>query len=67
MTGKDPDWDWEALFDRLTSLATIAHIIDSTPMDDTTRRVSLARMVRDTAEASQMAAFILAREGGEPA
>ncbi|WP_327325611.1 hypothetical protein OG735_26395 [Streptomyces sp. NBC_01210] len=66
MNSRNPDWDWEALFDRLTSLATVAHIVDSTPMDARTRRISLERMVRDTAEASQMAAFILAREGGEP-
>ncbi|MFC9842201.1 hypothetical protein ACFWFF_28285 [Streptomyces sp. NPDC060223] len=66
MTDIDPDWDWEALFDRLTSLATLAHIIDSCPMDARTRRVSLARMAKDTEEASRMAAFILAREGGEP-
>ncbi|MFD3931483.1 hypothetical protein [Streptomyces sp. NPDC058614] len=66
MTDIDPDWDWEALFDRLTSLATLAHIIDSSPMDARTRLVSLARMAKDTEEASRMAAFILAREGGEP-
>ncbi|WP_329061692.1 hypothetical protein [Streptomyces sp. NBC_01429] len=63
----EPDWDWEALYDRLTSLATIAHIIDSTPLDRATRHVSLQRLVRDTDEASKMAAFILAREGGTPA
>ncbi len=63
--GSGPDWDWMALYDRLTSLATIAHIMDCTLMDDGVRRASLERMVKDTDEASKMAAFLLAREGGE--
>ncbi|WP_405948337.1 hypothetical protein OG588_18980 [Streptomyces prunicolor] len=61
-----PDWDWQALHDRLMSLATIAYIIDLTPMDRGTRLLSLERLVRDTAEASKMASFVFAREkGGE--
>ncbi|MFD6492927.1 hypothetical protein [Streptomyces sp. NPDC060188] len=61
-----PDWDWEALHDRLLSLATVAHLIDSMRPSGSTRLISLERLCKDTAEASEMARFVLARErGGE--
>ncbi|NNN35023.1 hypothetical protein HLK59_32605 [Streptomyces sp. S3(2020)] len=64
--GLAPDWDWQALHDRLMNLATIAYIIDATPMDRSTRLLSLGRLAQDTEEALKMANFVLAREkGGE--
>ncbi|WP_329546773.1 hypothetical protein OG548_23325 [Streptomyces sp. NBC_01356] len=48
------------------SLATVAHIINVTAPSGSTRLISLERLATDTAEASKMASFVLAREkGGE--
>jgi hypothetical protein len=62
----EPDWDWQALYDRLMSVATIAMIIDGTPLDRSTRLISLERLAKDTDEAAKIAHFVSTRErGGE--
>ncbi|WP_030747140.1 hypothetical protein [Streptomyces sp. NRRL F-5135] len=64
----EPDWDWNAYYDKITSLATTAFILDTYDMSPSTRTITLERLERDTTEAAHIAAFLAARsrEGVEP-
>ncbi|MEU4999720.1 hypothetical protein [Streptomyces sp. NPDC021622] len=60
----DLDWDWLALHERLTNLATIAHVLDTTSMDDATRHLAMKRLADDCQEATDIARFLVARTKG---
>lgn len=71
MTAEIPerDADWDEYFDQITSLATIAYILDAVPMSKRARMIALDRLAADTQKAAEVAAFLAARcrEGGDPA
>ncbi|MGW8569753.1 hypothetical protein [Streptomyces niveus] len=68
MTRVEPDWDWLALLDHIVSLATMAAVLEHTPLPPETRLVSLERLAVDAAETTKIAELIAAREkeGDQP-
>ncbi|MFE1960930.1 hypothetical protein [Streptomyces sp. NPDC059479] len=57
----EPDWDWDALFDQITSLAVLALLLDKQQLNTPVRRLALERMKADAEEAAEIAGFLNAR------